>query len=90
MVLALCQIHHKKFASKGDLVGAATMSLFHKIAQMKKGILLLLLLIMATCTLIESMDDMDDVYIPSFNVFLLNQNETTAATKNGVYVKKFR
>jgi hypothetical protein len=23
-------------------------------------------------------------------VFLLNQNETTAATKNGVYVKKFR
>jgi hypothetical protein len=38
-------------------------------------------------TLIESVDDMDEVYIPSFNVFMLNQNETAAATKNA-YIKK--
>jgi hypothetical protein len=88
MMLAPCQVHHKKFSSKGNLVGAAAMSLFHKIAQMKNGILLLLLLIMATCTLITCVDDMDEVYIPGFNVFLLNQNEIAATTKNGVYIKK--
>jgi hypothetical protein len=46
----------------------AAIALFHNIAQTKKGILLLLLCIMAT--LIESEDNMDDVYIPSFDMFL--------------------
>jgi Na+/alanine symporter len=59
MVLAQCHVYHKKFASEGDLVGAAAMVLFHKIAQMKKRILLLLLLIMAT--LIDSVDDIKSV-----------------------------
>jgi hypothetical protein len=76
--------------SEGDLVGAAAaMVLFHKIVQTKKGILPLLLLIMAT--LIESVDDMDEVSIPSFDVFLLNQNETASATQpkwQAAYIKK--
>jgi hypothetical protein len=55
-------------ASEGSLVCAAAIALFHNIAQTKKGILLLLLCIMAT--LIESEDNMDDVYIPSFDMFL--------------------
>jgi hypothetical protein len=35
------------------------------------------------------MDDMDEVYIPSFNVFLLNQNEIAATTKNA-YIKSYQ
>jgi hypothetical protein len=31
MVLAQCQVHQEKFASKGDLVGTAAMLLFQKI-----------------------------------------------------------
>jgi hypothetical protein len=81
----------EEFASEGDLVGAATAAivLFHKIVQTKKGILPLLLLIMAT--LIESVDDMDEVSIPTFDVFLLNQNETAATTQpkwQAAYIKK--
>jgi hypothetical protein len=52
----------------------------------KKGILLLLLLIMAT--LIESADNMDEVYIPSFDsAFLLNQNKIAATTQNAYFKK---
>jgi hypothetical protein len=32
MVLAQHHVHHKTFASEGDLVGAAAIALFHKIA----------------------------------------------------------
>jgi hypothetical protein len=70
--------HHPDVASKGNLVGTAAIALCHNIVQMKKGILLLLLHIMAT--LIVSEDIMAAVYIPSFDMFLLNQNETAAAT----------
>jgi hypothetical protein len=39
-------------------------------------------------TLIESADNMDEVYIPSFDsALLLNQNKTAATTQN-VYFKK--
>jgi hypothetical protein len=32
MVLAWWHMHHEKFASEGNLVGAAAIALFHKIA----------------------------------------------------------
>jgi hypothetical protein len=47
----------------------------------------LLLLLLITATLIGSVDNMDEVYIPSFDMFLLNQNETAATTQNA-YIKK--
>jgi hypothetical protein len=60
IVLARCELHYEKFASEGALVGATAMALFHKIARTKKGILLVLLLIMST--LIESVDAQDTLH----------------------------
>jgi hypothetical protein len=73
------------FASEGDLVGTAAMALFHKIAQMKKGILLLLLLIMAT--LIESVDDMDEYTYQALMCSCKTRMKLLSQPRN-VYIKK--
>jgi hypothetical protein len=85
-VLAWCHVHHEKFACfQGKPCWCCCHHTFSQNCVNKKGILLLLLLIMAT--LIESVDNMDKVYIPSFNMFLQNQNKTAAITQN-TYIKK--